>query len=364
MHSENKRNEGFAWISRKTSAFITLYPPYSTVNRKISAIITPLEGFNLIRTLALSKHNQLKEDIPIAQLINNPDITWYWIDFDSPTGSESKYLETYLRFHPLAIEDCFHYPQRPKLDYYDGYSFFVLHGINPQTLEADEVDVFLGGNYLVTFHMKPSTEVDITWERIKNDPEVKINKSVHTFHLLLDKMVDQYFPTLYRIEDRLEEMEDREIRAGKSFINEVFELRSDLLYLRRSIFPMRDLLYRVLNSERIDIPKDQKAYFGDIYDHLLKLAEMVESNRDMTSDIRDSYISLNSDRMNHIMMTLTVISAIFIPLTFIAGVYGMNFAYMPELTWKYGYFLVMGVMGMIGFSMFWWFKKKGWFGDS
>lgn len=319
---------------------------------------------DLIRTLVWTKNKQLKDDIPIEQLKNNPDIVWYWIDFDSPTENEAEFLDKTLHFHPLAIDDCFHFLQRPKLDYYDGYSFFVLHELNPKTLESDEVDVFLGENYLVTFHMKNSAEVNMTWDRIKNEFRLQDNLSAYTFHLLLDKIVDQYFPTLYQIEDRLDEIENLDRSSGRQLITEVFEIRSDLLRLRRSIFPMRDLLYRVLNSDRIDIPKDQKAYFGDIYDHLLKLAEMVESNRDMTSDIRDSYISLNSDRMNHIMMTLTVISAIFIPLTFIAGVYGMNFEYMPELTWKYGYFLIMSFMGIIGFGMFWWFKKKGWFGNN
>lgn len=321
------------------------------------------EAFVLIRTLAITKEHQLLQDITMEQLADSR-IAWYWVDFNSPTEEEARLLDIHFKFHPLAIEDCFHFLQRPKLDYYDGYSFLVLHGLDPNTLEANEVDIFLGSNYIVSYHIKPSSEVDMTWERVKGEGYFQKLNSVHTFHLLLDKIVDQYFPTLYQTEDRLDELEDLEQKSRRAVMDEVFEIRSDLLRLRRSIFPMRDLLYRILNSERIEIPKEQKAYFGDIYDHLLKLAEMVESNREITSDIRDSYISLNSDRTNHIMMTLTVISAIFIPLTFIAGVYGMNFKYMPELTWKYGYFGILGFMGVVGLGMYWWFKKKGWFGES
>ncbi|MEW9674364.1 magnesium/cobalt transporter CorA [Ammoniphilus sp. 3BR4] len=317
----------------------------------------------MIRTLAISKDHQVIQDISMEQLFDR-EFIWYWVDFNSPTEDEAKYLDTHFKFHPLAIEDCFHFLQRPKLDYYEGYSFFVLHALNPATLESNEVDIFLGSNYVISFHLKPSPELDMTWNRMKAEGNLQNLNPVHAFHLILDKIVDQYFPTLYQIEDKLDELEDLESKTGRALMEEVFEIRSDLLRLRRSIFPMRDLLYRILNSDRIDIPKDQKAYFGDIYDHLLKLAEMVESNRDITSDIRDSYISLNADRTNNIMMTLTVISAIFIPLTFIAGVYGMNFEYMPELTWKYGYFGILGFMGFVGLGMYWWFKKKGWFGEN
>jgi len=325
-----------------------------------------IEGVeHLIYTLARTSDNQFLVDLPLDELIR-PDIEWYWVDFDTPTETEAQQLTNFFQFHPLAVEDCFHFLQRPKLDYYDGYSFFVLHELDPKTLESNEIDVFLSQKFMITFHLKPSTTSEVTRHRcLDSQFNIKITSTVDLFHQYLDKIVDQYFPTVYQIEDRLDEIvsHPRE-HTGNKLMNEVFEIRNDLLWLRRSIFPMRDLLYRILGSERIEIPKEQRAYFTDIYDHLLKLAEMVESNREITSDIRDNYISMNANRMNHIMMTLTVISAIFIPLTFVAGVYGMNFEYMPELEWKYGYFMILGFMGFIGVSMFLWFKMKGWFGDN
>ena len=123
---------------------------------------------------------------------------------------------------------------------------------------------------------------------------------------------------------------------------------------------MRDLLYRMINSERLSYLKEQHLYFNDVHDHLLKLAEMLETYRDFSSDIRDNYLSVNSNNLNTTMMTLTVITTIFMPLTFIAGVYGMNFEYMPELSWRYGYFLVLGLMLLIALMMFRFFVKKGW----
>ena len=144
-------------------------------------------------------------------------------------------------------------------------------------------------------------------------------------------------------------------------MKQVFELRSDLLHLRRTINPMRDLLYRMLASSRLNFTEEERTYFQDIYDHLIKLSEMIESNRELTSDIRDSHMSMNSSRMNRIMMTLTIVSTVFIPLTFIAGVYGMNFDYMPELSWSFGYFGVLLFMFLIAGGMLVWFTYKGWF---
>jgi len=174
--------------------------------------------------------------------------------------------------------------------------------------------------------------------------------------------VDELFPALFSIEDKLESLNDNEDKKSiQTLIDEVYKTRSELIVLRRMVNSLRDLLYRILNSDRINDFEAHRLYFTDIYNHLLKLSEMVENCRDITSDMRDSYISINSYRMNVNMMLLTVISSIFIPLTFIVGVYGMNFHYMPELTWKYGYFFILFIMLLIGLLMFYWFKKKGWF---
>ncbi|MFC5470699.1 magnesium/cobalt transporter CorA [Cohnella suwonensis] len=316
----------------------------------------------MLRVVAVNDKRQCVEGIPLERL-NDGDIAWYWVDFDCPTDDEIRLLDEFFGFHPLAIEDCLHFLQRPKVDHYGDTHFFVLHSLNPETQEAEEVDFFLGPRGIVTFHLAASQEVEEVGRAIGRAVAQDGTDQTYVAYKLLDKLVDQYFPVLYKIEDQLNDLEalgerDADIQA---LTEQVYDIRADLLRIRRTVFPMRDLLYRVLNSNKIPGVNERLAYFTDIYDHLLKLTEMIESNREMTADLRDSYDSLRSNRMNSIMKRLTVMTTIFMPLTFIAGVYGMNFVHMPELEWHSGYFIVLGVMAGLGLGMYGWFKAKGWF---
>ncbi|SDN42994.1 magnesium transporter [Paenibacillus sp. yr247] len=315
----------------------------------------------MIRSLAITNDLEVIKDVQITQL-SSSNIKWYWVDFNEPSEEESKLLEEHFNFHPLAIEDCFHLLQRPKLDHYEDVHFFVMHAINQKTLASEEVDLFLGENFVVTFHLNHSREIEDAWCRIVEQKKGVDKGHLYASYVVMDKLVDQYFPSVYQIEDQLNEIENNvDSKSTQALMEDIFEIRSKLLKLRRTIVPMRDLLYRILNSERIEGINQLLHYYTDVYDHLLKLSEMIDSNRDMTADLRDSYISLNSNRMNTIMKTLTVITTIFMPLTFIAGIYGMNFDNMPELKWQWGYFIALVVMFGIGFGMFMWFRKKGWF---
>lgn len=314
----------------------------------------------MIRTFGVTTDSQLEMDFPLEDL-NTKSFDWYWVDFDKPSADEWALLDSFFHFHPLAIEDCLHRLQRPKVDYYDGYQFFVVHTMNEETLEAEELDLFIGKNFVVTFHNTSVHELDLVREKLQRDAKFWERGAIYAMYQILDKVVDSYFPLVYKIEDHLNEIEDQMTFDMKHFsMDTVFEMRSDLLWLRRTILPMRDLMYRVLNSSRFDLQQHEYTYFADISDHLVKLTEIVESNRELTADIRDSYMAMNSNRMNRIMMILTIVSSIFIPLTFVAGVYGMNFENMPELEMKYGYFFALGAMILIGLSMLAWFKHKGW----
>ena len=229
-------------------------------------------------------------------------------------------------------------------------------------MEAEELNLFIGKNFVVSFHFPPMLELQEARDRIKNNPKEWERSTILITYYIVDKVVDTYFPIVYHIEDYLNEVDERlSMDMDHLSMDQVFDLRSDLLRLRRTIIPMRDLLYRVMYSERINLNQSERAYFDDIYDHLLKLAEMVEANRELTADIRDSYDSINASRMNRIMMILTTVSTVFIPLTFIVGIYGMNFKHMPELEWKFGYFTVVALMIVIAGGMIAWFKYKGWF---
>ena len=314
----------------------------------------------MIRTFGVTTNSKLEVDFPLEDL-HKKDLDWYWVDFDKPTNQEISLLESFFHFHPLAIEDCLHRLQRPKVDHYDGYLFFVVHTMNEETLEAEELDLFVGKNFVVTFHNNVIEELDLVREKLQRSASFWERGAIYAMYQVLDKVVDSYFPLVHKIEDQLNEIEDQMTFDMKHLsINSVFDMRSDLLWLRRTILPMRDLMYRVLHSSRFDLQPKEHTYFSDISDHLVKLTEIVESNRELTADLRDSYMAMNSNRMNRIMMILTSVSSIFIPLTFIAGVYGMNFEYMPELEMKYGYFFVIGGMTLIGVFMVAWFKYKGW----
>ncbi|CAH2713007.1 Cobalt/magnesium transport protein CorA [Neobacillus rhizosphaerae] len=315
----------------------------------------------MLRTIAIKKNNQLVKDIDISQLVSG-DFKWYWIDFNQPTDKEIEYLRDPLSFHPLAIEDCIHHLQRPKLDYYDEYAFFVTQALNQKSIKREEINFFLSRNYIVTFHHKPSTEIDDIWNRFSQSANANQWDPSHVLYHVLDKMVDNYFPLVNQIDDTLNEIdENSKGRSMDALLRDLFDTRHDLLSLRHTISPMRDLLYRILNSQKLTSIQGKIVYFSDIYDHLLKLSEMIEASRELTTDIRDSYISINSNETNHVMKVLTVITTIFMPLTFIVGVYGMNFTHMPELTWKYGYFGALIFMFLIGVGMTVWFTKKGWF---
>ncbi|MGV3487846.1 MAG: magnesium/cobalt transporter CorA, partial [Tuberibacillus sp.] len=263
---------------------------------------------------------------------------------------------------PLAIDDCISPLQRPKLDYYDKFNFFTTHAVDSIDLGKNEISIFLGKDFIVTFHQAKSNEIDYVWHNTSaENKKTGINVNL-IFYEILDKIVDNFFPYMYKLEDRLNAVDQNSSNEPmEDLMENLYEIRRDLLSLRQIIFPMRDLLYRILNSTRLPELEERKAYFADIYDHLLKLSDMVQANRDMAADIRENHISVNSYQQNRAMMVLTVITVIFSPLTFITGFYGMNFKFMPELNSKYGYYVVVAVMMIVCLSLIQYFRKKGWF---
>lgn len=314
----------------------------------------------MIQIIAITKENKKISDLTIDE-IDFTNYSWCWIDFNIPTEEEISKLDTVLEFHRLAIEDCIHGKQRPKLDYYDDYSLVVTHTLGPEDFDQFEINFFIGENYIVTFHKQDLMEVNQVWNTCLKLETVQEWNEYRVLYEIFDKVVDNFFPIIYKLEDRISEVEQNPLGASMSIeLDKLFELRHQLLKLRHAIHPIRDLLYRILNTHHLNI-QGHREYFADIYDHLLKLSEMIDSNREITNDIRDNFISLNSYQQNKVIQILTVITSIFAPLTFIAGIYGMNFSNMPELGWDYGYFIILTIMILISLLMILWFKKKGWF---
>lgn len=316
----------------------------------------------MIRILAYTTSGELQTDWTIEQVQQNREsLAWYWIDFAQPTMQETYQLHQ-LGFHELAIQDCLHLQQRTKLDIYDDYRFYVLNAIDPITLQPNEIDLFQHEQYIVTFHFKLQPEIDAVWEKMSTDPTAQALGSWFICYKVMDKITDSFFPIAEQLEDQITEIGTRLQINGE--MNQLFQIRRNLLHLRYVVQSLRELVIRITQSDQLTSSKEERRYYMDIFDLLTRLSGMIDSNREMTSDIRDNYLSLNSHRMNSIMMTLTLFTTIFMPLTFIAGIYGMNFDHMPELHSRYGYFIVLGVMVLISIVMVIWFRRKGWFSRS
>lgn len=314
----------------------------------------------MIKTYYVNLNDELKET-------NSPkDISeekkWIWVDLNEPTKEESEILVDYFDFHPLSVEDATQVQQRPKFKQYDDYQFIVFHALDLKTLESEEVDIFIGDDFIVTFHRERYEEIDTIKRKLFNET-IEINEPKDILLHILDDIVDNYFPFIYDIEDKVFNFEDRHNLdiTTKTLIDDTFDLRQELLIIKRTVQPMKDLVYRMREGKVLHLNEQQFLYITHINDHLMKQMEMIDSSREMTSDIRDNYISLNSFKMNNIMKILTIYSVVFMPLTLIAGIYGMNFTNMPELEWHTGYYIVLIIMAVIAIIMLIVFKKKRWF---
>ena len=291
--------------------------------------------------------------------------SFLWVDLEGPTDEEVDLLRTVFKFHPLAIEDCLHRLQRPKLDEYPGYLFFVLHAVGraqqDRKYRVREFDVFVGANYIVTFHWDALTFVEDTFKDYRSSADL-IQKGIgFLLYRLLRGLIDEYFPALDRLEERLEAIEHRVFVApNQRLLSEAFELRRSILRVRKSLSPQREVLGLILRRDQPFMREGDQLYFMDAYDHILRLFDLVDNYHDLLSGTLDAYLSSISNRMNEIMKVLTIITTIMMPLSVIAGIYGMNFEYMPELKMRWGYPAVLGLMGVVTGGMIWYFRWKKW----
>jgi magnesium transporter len=313
------------------------------------------------------KDKQLRQDVSIAEL---PELLKIhegvlWLDLFQPTAEELLLLSDIFDFHPLCIEDCVHIQHIPKLEEYPEYLFLVMHAVkansHPEKFDLVELDAFLGKNFLVTVHREPLHAVDITKEHLERGTSAIYAGSTALAHELLDAMVDLYMPIIEALDTRLQELEDTiEEDPASDIVKDFFDLRRSILKLRRTSLKEQEVFYWLSHRDISFIDKKEALLFKDIYDHLVRIVELSEASRDILSGILSIHLSLMSNRMNDVMRILTIFSAILLPLTFIVGVYGMNFEYMPELTYHYGYFIVLGVMTLIAVGMMVYFRRKNW----
>ncbi|QHI68124.1 magnesium/cobalt transporter CorA [Tichowtungia aerotolerans] len=288
-----------------------------------------------------------------------------WINVNG-LGDESilRQLGSMFDLHLLALEDVVNLRQRSKVDDYETtlYTAMRMLSLNEERLSGEQVSFFLGKNFVLTFQEVEGDCLDPVRDRIRNHAgRIRGAGPDYLLYALIDAIVDAYFPVLEAYDLRLEELEDDVLgKPDNSTRNRLFNIKHDLTRLRRTLWPVREMTGALAHSESRLITESTLPYLRDCQDHAVQLLELAESYRETGSSLMDFYLSSISNRMNEIMKVLTIIATIFIPLTFIAGIYGMNFENMPELHVHNGYFIALGVMTVLGLAMFAWFVHKGW----
>lgn len=289
-----------------------------------------------------------------------------WIDVVAPEGGELALIKEEFGFHPLSMEDTARQLQRPKLDNYDGYVFLVFYAVSrhevDRTIRLTQLSLFVGPNYVVTVHERPLDVLDEIGTRwCRNVVEIGTHTVGLLVYSILDAVVDDYFPILDEISDRLEDLEERIFDSFDSTAQaEIFAIKKELLHIRRVVAPERDLLNVLLRRDARIFDEATIVYFQDIYDHLLRVADAVDTYRDLLTSALEFHLSTLSNRLNQVMKTLTASSIILMSMTLIAGIYGMNFVHMPELNWTIGYPLALGAMAAIGGTLFAVFRRIDW----
>ncbi|MBL9093544.1 MAG: magnesium/cobalt transporter CorA [Planctomycetaceae bacterium] len=281
-----------------------------------------------------------------------------------------KQLGELFHLHPLAMEDVVNVHQRPKVDRYGEHLFIVLRmDARCEKQRTEQVSMFLGRGYVITFLEDPGDCFDPVRKRLRaTDGVIRRRGADYLTYALLDAAVDAYFPMLEDFGEKLEELEDEVLlKPSPAVVTRIHDAKHTLRTLRRVIWPLRDAMNELARDPSPLIADDTRVYFRDLYDHTVQIIDIVETYREIGSDLVDLYLSSLSNRMNEIMRVLTVISTIFMPLSFIVGLYGMNFNTtspwnMPELNWRYGYPLVLATLVVVTLGLLYFFHRRGWLG--
>ncbi|MBN2457078.1 MAG: magnesium/cobalt transporter CorA [Sedimentisphaerales bacterium] len=294
-----------------------------------------------------------------------PTVTWINIDGLSSVEIIEKIGKNF-ELHPLILEDILNTGQRPKCEDYEKCLFMVLKMLRyngeSSSIQPEQVSLVLGQNFVISFQEEVGDVFEQIRDRIRNAKGRIRKMSVdYLAYTLIDAIVDNYFLILEKMGEQIESMEEELIaKPSDKTVRRIHALKRELIFLRKSVWPLRELINGMEKTESSLISDSTAPYLRDVYDHTIQVIDTVESFRDMVSGMLDIYLSSISNRMNAVMKVLTIIATIFIPLTFIAGIYGMNFKFMPELEWKWGYFIVLIIMAAVAAVMLIYFKRKKW----
>jgi magnesium transporter len=309
------------------------------------------------------------EDLP-ALLADETNVVW--VDFSGETEElVTQARDTLLnvfKFHYLTVEDCLETRNQPKVEAFPDYIYFIVHGVKPEETNASnfltkELDGYLGKNFVVTFHVERFKSIKIVKEQVRKSPFACQRGAAYLLHQILDQLVDLYMPLIDDFDVSINELEERVFEMKKNnnaVLEEIMDLRRSLARLKRVSARQLEVLYRISHGEFPQIPDLVLPFYRDVHDHLQRISDLAESYRDLVGGLFDIRFAVVSNKTNDIMKTLAVLSAIILPLSLIAGIYGMNFENMPELKSSSGYFMTLGAMAVITILLviyFWW---KGW----
>ncbi|WP_231740993.1 magnesium/cobalt transporter CorA [Thalassoglobus neptunius] len=271
--------------------------------------------------------------------------------------------------HSLALEDVVHTHQRSKYDDYEDHIFFVARMLkSTDTIESEQVSLFLGSGFVISFQELDGDCFEPIRERIRQHTRIRGQQADYLFYTMIDAIIDGYFPRLEAIGARLEDIEEKILNLQDE-IAEVYDLRRELMWIRKNVWQLREALQSMMTHEHPLISSGTRTYMRDCHDHTVQLIEVVEVFRDQCANLRDLSLAMSDVKANEVMKTLTIFATIFMPMSFVAGVYGMNFDNkvsawnMPELEWTYGYPYALGLMAAIGIALLIYFWKKGWLKD-
>ncbi|MCE7066893.1 magnesium/cobalt transporter CorA [Dyadobacter sp. CY326] len=295
-------------------------------------------------------------------------VTWLDVDGIHETSLIAK-LGNLYKLHPLLLEDVVNTEHKPKLEIYDtGHLFLTLKMLHVDTespicISSEHVSFVLSENYLLSFQEELTTDIFTpVLDRLQASVgKTRRNGPDYLLFALMDIVIDNYFIVLEKLGDSLDSVEDQVIKGNEGLsLNELYSLKRELTTARRLIWPMRDMINQLIREDNPLIQKESIPYFRDLYDHIMQVLDTVDSYRELVASLADVHLSTISNRMNSVMKTLTIFSAVFMPLTFIVGVYGMNFENMPELKLQYGYYYVWGLMAVVTTGLIFYFKSKKW----
>ncbi len=313
-------------------------------------------------------HFQEKEIKTIEECFlfkDKPTVTWINVDGLHQVEILEKLGECY-GFHPLMLEDILNTDQRPKMEDYGDYIYIVLKMLIQSNknngIMTEQISLILGPNFVISFQEMEGDIFDPIRERIRNGKgRIRKMGADYLAYALLDSIIDNYFIIMEKLGEKIEFLEEELVtRPTAQTLKTIHQLKREMIFLRRAVWPLREVVSGLERGESSLMKEPTRIYLRDVYDHTIQVIDTIETFRDMISGMLDIYLSSISNRMNAVMKVLTIIATIFMPLTFIAGIYGMNFKYMPELEWRWGYPAVWLVVVFIGISMLIYFKKKRW----